>query len=127
MYKELIISITIIISLFLLDKVTEKYLIESVEELTKGLNQVNEKIEIGEKEQQIKEIEEITENWNIRYEKLAYYIEHDELEKVKTKLVNIKSNIESEEEGDAKQNTDEAIYLLEHIKDKNNLDLKDIF
>ena len=124
MYKELIISIIIIISIFLFDKITTNYLQESTEVLTGKLEEIKNETEEEKRKEQMKNI---TEEWEKRYEKLAYYIEHDELEKVKTKIVNIKSNIETKQEEQVVENIDEAIYLLEHIKEKDELNLKDIF
>ena len=43
------------------------------------------------------QIENIVNNWNEKHKKLAYYIEHDELEKVETELVYLKGNIEVKE------------------------------
>ena len=129
MYKEFIISIIIIISIFTLDKVTTQYLEESVDiisENLQSLKEISENENINNEEVE-KKINYIYEEWKKRYEKLAYYIEHDELEKVETKLVGIKSNIETNENEQEIEKIDEAIFLLEHIKNKDSLNLKNIF
>ena len=53
--------------------------------------------------------------------------EHDELEKVDTYLVALKSNIESEDYEQAVENLDICVYILEHIDDKEAFLLKNIF
>ena len=124
MYKELIISIIIVVSIIFLNDITTKYLEESTQIISEDLKELKQKE--GEDEQK-KQIEKVLEDWEKRYDKLAYYIEHNELEKVKTKIINVKSDIETAEEGQKIQNIDEAVYLLEHIRDKDSLNLKDIF
>ena len=48
-------------------------------------------------------------------------------EKVKVELVELKANIEVEQFEEATGNIDRAIYLLEHIKQKTELQVKNIF
>ena len=73
------------------------------------------------------EVEELQDKWK-KYEKsLSFFIEHDELEKVSAKVAIIKENVENEEYEIALEDIIETKYLLEHIKDKYNLSLKNIF
>ena len=55
------------------------------------------------------------------------YIEHDELEKVETELTGLRAYIEKEEYYEALPEIDKSAYILEHIKDKSALNLKNIF
>ena len=59
--------------------------------------------------------------WRNSFEKLAYYIEHDELEKVDTNLIGLKSYIETEEESDAVSELEKSVFVLKHIEDKTAL------
>ena len=72
-------------------------------------------------------ITNLKNNWEERYEKLAYYIEHDELEKVHLYIVGIDSNVNSDEYSQAIGELDKCDYILEHIEDKYSLSLKNIF
>lgn len=131
MTKELIISIIIVIFIFVGNAVTENYTKESIEETKQSLLDLREEIMKSEEEIDInitiKKINNIHEQWDSRYEKLAYYIEHDELEKVKTELTGLRGYIEKEEYSEAVPELDKGIYILEHIKDKTALNLKNIF
>lgn len=131
MTKELIISIIIVVLIFVGNAVTENYTRESVDEITQNLTTLREEIIKNEDEVDIniakEKIYEIHEKWDTRYEKLAYYIEHDELEKVKTELTGLKGYIEKEEYSEAVPELDKSVYILEHIKDKTALNLKNIF
>ena len=131
MTKELIISIIIVVLIFVGNAVTENYTRESVDETKQSLSALREEIIKNEDEVDInitkEKIDNIHEQWDSRYEKLAYYIEHDELEKVKTELTGLRGYIEKEEYSEAVPELDKSVYILEHIKDKTALNLKNIF
>ena len=67
------------------------------------------------------------EKWDKKSETLAYYIEHDELEKVNTEIAKIKADIETNNEKIAIENLERCIFVLEHIKDKNLIKIVNIF
>ena len=73
------------------------------------------------------QINSILDEWNSRYQKLAYYIEHDELEKVKTELISLKANIDVEEYKQGMPDLDKCVFILDHIKEKSSLQIKNIF
>ena len=131
MTKELIISIIIVVLIFVGNAVTENYTRESIDETKQSLSTLREEIIKNEDEVDInitkEKIDNIHEQWDSRYEKLAYYIEHDELEKVKTELTGLRGYIEKEEYSEAVPELDKSVYILEHIKDKTALNLKNIF
>lgn len=126
MFKEVIISIMIVISIIVLDLCTQNYTKETVKETTEMLN--NLKVQIKENEENILDnLKGIFDNWEIRRKKMAYFIEHDELEKVETNLTNIKSYIEEKDIDMAISSIDETEFILEHIKEKNAFNLENIF
>ena len=131
MTKELIISIIIVVLIFVGNSVTENYTKESIDETKQSLSILRDEIIKNEDEINLniakEKIDEIHEQWDSRYEKLAYYIEHDELEKVKTELTGLRGYIEKEEYSEAVPELDKSVYILEHIKDKTALNLKNIF
>ena len=131
MIKELIISIIIVVLIFVGNAVTENYTRESVDETKQSLSALREEIIKNEDEVDVnitkEKIDDIHEQWDSRYEKLAYYIEHDELEKVKTELTGLRGYIEKEEYSEAVPELDKSVYILEHIKEKTALNLKNIF
>lgn len=131
MTKELIISIIIVVLIFVGNAVTENYTGESVDDTKNSLSDLREEIIKNEDEIDVniakEKIDKIHEKWDSRYEKLAYYIEHDELEKVKTELTGLRGYIEKEEYSEAVPELDKSVYILEHIKEKTALNLKNIF
>ena len=129
MYKEIIICSIVIIIVVGLNILTENYTEESVTLMTDKLDNLKQTM-ISEKqnEENIKEkMDIILNDWNNRHKMLAYYIEHDELEKVETELVLLKGNIEVKEYDQGIPNLSNCVFILDHIKEKTALQIKNIF
>lgn len=129
MHKELIISIIIIVFIIILNGITENNTNKTVKTISENLELVRQ--DVLEKEP---DKEKINTHFNDAYNKweelddiMAYYIEHDELEKVKTALTSAKSFIEVEEYQQSIESIDKCIYILEHIKEREKLSLENIF
>ena len=128
MKKEMIICIVIIIVVIILDIITINYTKDSVGSLKVQLSDIKEDIKKEDDVNAInKKIADLRSNWEERYEKLAYYIEHNELEKVHLYIEGLDSNVNSDEYSQAIDELDKCVYILEHIKDKYSLSLKNIF
>ena len=131
MYKELIISLIIIIAIVMGNTITQNYTKQTVAELSDSLNELKEKISqddenINWKEVEI-QIEDINKKWNERYDKMAYYIEHNELEKVESNITGLKSYTNKQDSPEALNQINSSIFILKHIQEKNELNLKNIF
>lgn len=129
MKKELIICVVIIVFIVIMDIITQKYTIDSVETISNNLNEL--KNEIKEKNNEISSVGTNVDNlfskWEYMHDKLAYYIEHDELEKVDVYLVGLKSYIQNNEESEAIEELDKCTFILKHIKDKQAFNVQNIF
>ena len=127
MYKEVVICIIIVVAIISLDIFTQKYTQKTTSEITqifsdlKGdmLNEDRDKI--GEK------VRVLDEKWGKKHDRLAYYIEHDELEKVDTAIVSLKSYVETDDYSSAIAELDEGKFILEHIQKKYAFNLENIF
>ena len=129
MLKESIICVIIVIVIAFGNNVTQNYTKETVSELTSELTLLREEMakqDVNNEKTQDK-IEKIYEQWQKRHDKLAYFIEHDELEKVETELISIKSYIESEQYEDSVDELDKSVFILQHIEDKYAFNLQNIF
>lgn len=129
MYKEGIICFIVILIVIISDVITQNYTKNSIEFMDKKLEAF--KIDLIQEEKQKEnineEMDDVMRQWRKRYEKLAYYIEHDELEKVETELTSLKANIEVENYEEGIPDLEKSIFILNHIKEKFKLDIKNIF
>ena len=132
MVKEFIICVIILIVIFVGNGITQGYSRDSIEDMNRKLTDLEEIInkenqeEINQ-EEVIKREEEIDKEWNDMFSKLAYYIEHEELEKVAKILENMKTYLELKEYDNAIKEIREGIYILQHIEDKYSFNLQNIF
>jgi len=127
MYKELIITLIVIVLVMGLDIISNNYLQETVKELSNQLNELRGFILVENQQEAQKQMEKVKEEWGERYKVLAYYIEHDELEKVETELVRLSADIDMEEYKHCINELNTSIYILQHIQKKEKLDIISIF
>ena len=129
MCKELIISIVIVVVIFSFDYVLQKYTDESIGDMTQELSLI--KTEIRKEDKNETEIQDrvnrLYDKWIEYNEKLSYYIEHNELEKVETDFIACKSLIESKEYNVAVEELEKTTYVLKHINEKYSFSLENIF
>ena len=134
MKKETIICIIIVIVIVIGNIITQKYTNQSVESLSYDLENLKTKI-IGKvekkddktKEELSEDVDKVMKNWESRHDKLAYYIEHNELEKVEDNLTGLNSLVSSEEYADAIKELDKCVFILRHIEEKYAFNLQNIF
>lgn len=131
MWKETIICVVIVIAIVIGNYITQNYTVQSVEELTSKLGELKQEIvkeeENIDREKANNKIEEIKKSWEARHDKLAYFIEHDELEKVETDLTSLKSFIETNSYSEATSELDKSVFVLQHIEDKYAFNLENVF
>ena len=132
MKKELIICLLIIALIIITNVVTQNYTKECVALMNQKLDilkeeSLNENINDDNKKNISDTITDIENNWNNFQEKLAYYIEHDELEKVETQIWAMKGFCEIGKYDEVVPELDKCVFILEHIQDKTKLNVKNIF
>lgn len=127
MYKEIIIIIVAITLVISLDIVTNNYTKETVEIMREKLTILREYIFEENKEESDLQIPDIEKEWDERYKILAFYLEHDELEKVNTELTSIKAFLDMEEYSECMNSLDKCVFILEHIQEKEETSLKSVF
>ena len=134
MKKEIIICIIVVIAISIGNIITQQYTKESVATISNDLEELkldlNNKIK-NEKEKTNDElsnsVDKITKDWESRHDKLAYYIEHNELEKVEDNLTGLDSLVSTEEYAEAIKELDKCIFVLRHIEEKYAFNLENIF
>ena len=129
MHKELIICIIVIIIVIIANTITQRYAQEAVETMDEKLDILEKSLEKeeGAKEEIQANLDNVMQNWREKYEKLAFFIEHDELEKVETELTELKGHIKVEQYEEAINPIETSIFILNHIKEKFRLNMKNIF
>ena len=129
MFKEIIISIIIIITVLILNYYTHRYTNESVMIMDNELEDLRNLIlsENMNNNEIEKNIKVIRDKWRKRYSILAYFIEHDELEKVETQLTAIEGDIYVENYKESIPELDKCVFILNHIKDKDSFNIQNIF
>lgn len=129
MYKEIVICIIVVILIVSMDLISNNYTKEVFNDMNENLGILREEMLKKEKNnnkinEEIKKVEKI---WSDNYKILTCYIEHNELEKVAKQITLIKGNTDVKEYNQAIPQLDECIFILNHIKDKESLLIRNLF
>ena len=129
MKKELIICILIILIIIIANVATQNYTKQCVDSMNENLKVLKEAtlLDDVDKDDVLKKLQNIEDTWNGFQEKLAYYIEHDELEKVETQIYAMKGFSKIEKYDEVVPELEKCMFILEHIQDKTKLNVKNIF
>ncbi len=129
MLKETVICVISVIIIILGNNITNSYANDSMNYISSELGDLRKIVleDNDSNEKSKNKIDEIFNQWYQIYNKLAYFIEHDELEKVQDNLTQIKSNIEMEEKQETIVTLDSTVFILKHIEEKLDLKLENIF
>ena len=132
MQKEIFIVIIIIIAIVSIDVLTNNYtkknfgrIDEKLEEIKKiGLSLINEEYKEDELKTKLGELEK---DWHNINSKTAFFLEHDELEKINSSMIKFKSYFELEEYTEAIPELENCKFILKHLQDKEAIDLINLF
>lgn len=129
MKKEIIITIIIIICIIAIEIMTQNYTDKGLDDVSEKLAELKEQAMSKEvpNEELIKTTEEIDEFWKKKDDVFSFYLEHEELEKISTQIRTIKADFESDLEEEVIPEIEKGIYILEHLKEKQKLTLKNVF
>ena len=129
MYKELIISAIVAIVILGLNTITQNYTKNAVEQMKEKLDKTRQELvkEEADFETAKKASKEAFDKWEEIDDTIALYIEHAEIEKVKTAVISMQSFIEMEDDSQAVDSIDRCSYILENIKRREEFSIDNIF
>lgn len=124
--KEILISISIIIVIFFLDIMMQKYTEKVVSTMNNYINDLKTDIRDENYSKLDQNINDMNDKWDEFKNVLSVYIEHDELEKVETYLAGYKSYVETHDKDMALSDLDKTEFILEHISNKYKFTIENI-
>lgn len=129
MYKELIISAIVVIVILGLNGITQNYTQNAVTQMSEKLDKTRQELvkEEVDFESAKKVSKEAFDQWEELDNTIALYIEHAEIEKVKTAIISMQSFIEMEDDSQAVDSIDRCRYILENIKRREEFSIDNIF
>lgn len=127
MVRELLICLVVVILIIMLNWYIQNYTKNSVSYIIGDLKELKENIN-QEKVQDINnKMDDIKQDWHEKFNVLAIFIEHDELEKVETNLSALEGFIEIQDYKTGINELNKSIFVLEHIADKYDFSLVNVF
>ncbi len=130
-YKTLIIAIVIVIIVIILDIIFENYSKNSIQKVNKNIDKLYTIFEDEKENYDSQKLEKLAINarkeWKKREDILSCFIEHDEIEKINSKLDVLYVQIKNEVWMDAKTTTSEVKRLIKYLEGKYELSVQNIF
>lgn len=123
--KQIAIFCVIILVIIFLDVIFENHFNKQKKEFENIASKIQSYI--LDKKDARKETEKLYNKWLEFEKKAAYYVEHNELEKVSLKVGLIKKTVEIDETELTVEYLEEIKFLLQHLYDKDKVRLKNIF
>ena len=127
MRKEFVICIIIIVTITVGNILIKNYTNSAGKDMIFKLEELKISIGKNNSEEIEKKLSEVNQIWEEKQAKLAYFIEHNEIEKVDVNLVSLKSYVEINDLEEAKREVDESCFSVQHIEEKYAFNLKNIF
>lgn len=128
--KEITIIIISFLLVFIGSNVSQAFLNKTGNELIENLENLKTEIEKAQESQE-NDSENLSNNiyekWKELEEKWSIIIVHDELDLIQLSLIDMKTSIEEKDYEHSMEELEKASFLLEHIQQKEKLDLKNIF
>ena len=134
--KEIIIITVIIILIIIVHVVTQNYTrnnVATINEKISNFQEVARKLDESEQEDEerkkelLKDVKDLRTEWQKINSNMAFYIEHDELEKVNTSLILSEGYLSMSEYGQGVSELENCKYILQHIQDKESLKIINLF
>ena len=119
--------IILIIFIIVLDILIGKCTENSIKETEEYLEDLKQTLIDENYEESKNKNDKLKEKWEESEEKLSYFIEHDELEKISSQIAIMHENSDNKAYKLALEDNIETKFLLEHVKDKLKLKLKNVF
>lgn len=129
MIREVFVCLAIIILILVGNFFSQNYTSKSVAELTEKIDELKQEVSKSEQDETVikNKTEELYNTWRDRFNILAYYIEHTELEKVEAELVVLRGKVANLNYNETSENLEKSAFLLKHIEDKYAFNLQNIF
>ncbi len=129
MKKELIIIFGIIICIVTIHILSQRYVERYFDNIIDGVSNIENKVlkEKFDKDELEAEIDEVIGKWKDKYDLLACFLEHDELEKVDNQFVAIKANVIAEKYEESVEELEKCKFVLKNIEEKDSLKVVNIF
>ena len=125
--KEYFIIFIILIIVGYINYLTDKDLKSQISWMRDGIASIENKINEENKDKAKKEFEELHNKWSDITEHLELFVDHNELEKISSDIIKIDANLKVDENEELIENIYDLQFMLDHIEQKNKLNLRNFF
>ncbi len=123
MKKVIVLCIVIVVSIIISDYIIKNNICSNFNYIISILERIDNENDNNIREDKVSEIEAIVRD---RYLLMAFYIDHGELEKIRSQIVTIKAGIDESDESFLHEEIKKTIFIINHLKEKIDFKLENI-
>lgn len=120
----IVVFVSVII---ILEVLIQNFTDSTLSKMEKEIEDLKNSLLAENHEESKKKSEEIKAYWEEKEEKFGYFMDHEEIEKLSTKIMIIDENANNSEYKLALEDSIEAKFLVKHIKDKLKMNMGNVF
>lgn len=125
--KDAITIFIILLIIFLGANYIQKFLNSTSDLMASELEELKQAIKEKDKEKIQEKSDKIYSEWENINARWSVIVLHDEIDLIETSLIKMKSKIKIGKIDESIEDIDTSIFLVEHIKEKEKTNLKNIF
>ncbi len=129
MKKEIIIIFSIIVVIITAHATSQIYIQNYFQSIYNEIDNIENKYFSGNynNEELMEDMNRLKNAWGKKYDFIACFIEHDELEKVQVQLISMEANIKVEDYEKYIDEAERCKFILKHIEEKDSFKIINIF
>lgn len=124
---KILLIVILLIAVLALNVLVGWYTDNSIDDMETKIDELKQLLLDGNYEESKTKSEKIRDDWDEYENKFAYFMDHEEIEKLSVKVAAIAENATNKEYELALEDSVETKFLLEHVKDKLKLKLNNVF
>ena len=125
--KEYFFVLIILSFVLYINYLTDKDLSEQISWMRDGILSIQKKVDEDKKEDAKEEFDALHNKWKDVTKHLELFVDHGELEKISSDIEKISANLKVGEDEELMENIYDLKFMLKHIEEKNQLNLRNFF
>lgn len=125
--KEYFFMLIILAFVLYINYLTDKDLSEQISWMRDDILSIQKKVDDDKKEEAEDEFNYLYNKWKDVAEHLELFVDHSELEKISSDIEKISANLNAGENEELMENIYDLKFMLKHIEEKNQLNLRNFF
>lgn len=124
---KIVVVLISIVMIVIMNILIGKYTDKNIDDMGAKVDSLRQSLGDSNFDKSKKQSKELRNDWEKYEDKFAYFMDHEELEKLTLKIIIVDENLRNEDYERAIEDIIEVKFLLQHIKEKLKFKLSNVF